>query len=375
MLIQPFAFFPVAHNRSVFLPIVFTMTKSDASSLGFPHLTLTPFKENAPPDPSAVRLLKTEVYTNARAVFSSAGGGAHGHLGAVMPDAGYRALSNNVAFVPPTHPGPQPNIQGMTQIQVTAALRAYDEDLEAFQTYLRVMAALKAQILTAVPAIYLQAVQHIEHGYAEVSVLQMIEHLHSTYGTLTPTEIEMNRRQLSTPWNPDEPIETLWTNIKRIRDVAAGAGDPIPDTAVITLTLEALGAAGVYQHAITIWRDMPPAQQTFANFKEHINRAERNRAFALTSEGAGFQRANHVPAAEPPPPKPVVTPPRRARVQDTPISYCWTHGFIANLEHTSATCTNRAEGHDVEATGFNRKGGSARVGLGRSGPRRPQADS
>jgi len=41
-----------------------------------------------------------------------------------------------------------------------------------------------------------------------------------------------------------------------------------------------------------------------------------------------------------------------------PIGYCWTHGFCVKVGHTSATCTNRAEGHKDAATHNNMMGGS-----------------
>jgi hypothetical protein len=41
-----------------------------------------------------------------------------------------------------------------------------------------------------------------------------------------------------------------------------------------------------------------------------------------------------------------------------PGGYCWTHGHRVKKSHTSATCTNRAEGHDEKATPKDTKGGS-----------------
>ena len=46
-------------------------------------------------------------------------------------------------------------------------------------------------------------------------------------------------------------------------------------------------------------------------------------------------------------------------------SYCWMHGNIKNLKHTSATCNNKSEGHKDEATSDNKLGGSTKVWAGR----------
>jgi hypothetical protein len=41
-----------------------------------------------------------------------------------------------------------------------------------------------------------------------------------------------------------------------------------------------------------------------------------------------------------------------------PGGYCWTHGHRVRKNHTSETCTNKAEGHNNKATSKDTKGGS-----------------
>lgn len=43
---------------------------------------------------------------------------------------------------------------------------------------------------------------------------------------------------------------------------------------------------------------------------------------------------------------------------NTPKSYCWTHGFRVSKTHNSTNCKKPAEGHQKEATAHNRMGGS-----------------
>jgi hypothetical protein len=43
-----------------------------------------------------------------------------------------------------------------------------------------------------------------------------------------------------------------------------------------------------------------------------------------------------------------------------PNGYCWTHGYWIKLGHNSATCTNKAEGHQLSATCSNNMGGSTK---------------
>ncbi len=43
-----------------------------------------------------------------------------------------------------------------------------------------------------------------------------------------------------------------------------------------------------------------------------------------------------------------------------PTGYCWMHGYRVKVGHNSATCTNKAEGHQLAATCANIMGGSTK---------------
>jgi len=81
----------------------------------FLHLMLT--RIIGTPTNSSIKLLTKEVYTNACAVPSMHGGGGHGHLGLVMPDAAYVVVAG-VNFQLPIHPRPAP--QHATSANATA---------------------------------------------------------------------------------------------------------------------------------------------------------------------------------------------------------------------------------------------------------------
>jgi hypothetical protein len=51
-----------------------------------------------------------------------------------------------------------------------------------------------------------------------------------------------------------------------------------------------------------------------------------------------------------------------------PTGYCWTHGFQVKVGHSSAICSFPKEGHCMDATHANTKGGSD---LGQGGPKPP----
>jgi hypothetical protein len=329
----------------------------------FPHPELTKITGK----PSAVSLLqmKKELYANARSVHSNRGGGARGHLGAIMPPQTYLAYPDVIPFVIPMHPGIDPeHYPNMTQHQITEANRRHTQAIQEHTTYHEVMAALKAQILAAVDARYYNELEEAETGLGDVSCNSILQHLLTQYGEVTRDDIASNTNLLSTAWNPDEPIVDVWTRVARAREFASFAGEPITEGTAITMTLYEFEKVGLMQTATEAWRNLPRNDQTWDRFKAHFNRAEEARARLLTAKTGGYHGANAAKEAPAPttPTKIAPTQPPNAKANNNVfVYYCWTHGVGFNKAHTSATCTRKADGHKDDATIDNMMDGNNKV--------------
>jgi hypothetical protein len=150
-----------------------------------------------------------------------------------------------------------------TAALITSTNRAYDHAMAEFKTCSTVTATLKQQVLSAVNPIYYQDLEDDIFGYADVLIPAIIQHLTTTYGTLTALDLEINRDRLTEAWNPDEPIENLWKTIKIGRAIATQGAEPISDGTTIQLTLLALGKTGVHSHAIETWYDKDDTDHTW----------------------------------------------------------------------------------------------------------------
>jgi hypothetical protein len=155
----------------------------------FPHETLTPILDK--PNNITLQLLQRQLFTNARSVPSTRGGGLHGHLAMVMSDADYLACAG-VAFATPVHPGPPPPPVGAVAA-IAIALRTYTEEIADITLYNNLSAALTAQILTAVYASFLSALEGPTFGFSDVTPRTMLNHLRTEYSTLRPEELETNQ--------------------------------------------------------------------------------------------------------------------------------------------------------------------------------------
>jgi len=376
------------------------MTETD---LQFTHPVLT--KIIGEPTAETILLLTQQVYANAKGISSTLGGGAHGHLGMLMPPAEYLALAG-VAFV---FPAPPPSIQpayppGATVAVRQAEDRAYKQHVTEYNLADKVRTAIRGLIEAAVNDLYYDVLGDRLLGVGNVEPGVILAHLVANYAEHTNSTIFNNRKSLEEDWSPDEPIEVLWKRIRvcqQIATAAGAAGSPISDADAIRATLEVLEKTGVFEDALADWEAKP---QTLAELRQHFTKENRRRIKRLTTKGAGYHGANA--AAGDPAPAPALTkndiieaftaalaaqaaanPPtgrdggggngrdaRRGRGgggrsrggrggggggHDTQRHYCHTHGVTTGPHHTGYNCENpNRDTHKPEATFEKRMGGS-----------------
>ena len=332
-------------------------TASAPASL-FRYPELTPLTPDSPPTAASIKLLRQELHENAMAVPSLLGGGQHGHLGILVPDAAYIALTT-VAFVPPAQPTQNPvHEDGATGPRIVENTRLHAVAVREFNRYRETTNALRKCILAAVPPIYTDALRHDLYGHANTTPLDLLTHLDDTYGTVLPVHLNQNIKDMNAPWSTDRPIEELWTQIRRAQQFAA-LYDPITETSAVRSALTNLENCGGFEQSIDAWYLRPPAEHTLINIKAHFNMANINRLRSVSAKQAGYHATDSrlaPPAISPAPPSlaaAAIVPLPPGAISDGAGNtwyYCWTHGLGQNASHTSATCENRGAGHRVDAT-------------------------
>jgi hypothetical protein len=328
------------------------------SSLIFARPVLTKIINE--PDYDSLKTLQSEINANAIGIPSIRGGGAHGHLALVLPSTTLLILTNNVAFEPPEHPGSEPDhTEKQNGNEYTETNRAFLADTLEYNKYLHVEQALKMQLLTAVDPIYIEILRDPILAFARVTCLKLLEHLTETYGAITFDQLEENMNNLDRLWDPAEPMETVWTTVRKCQLFAAEGKDPITDATVVRKTLNMLTNTGVFAEGIRDWRKLPPTEWTWKKFIQHFTLANKERQRLITTASAGYHGANA--ATTPRPPAPTSSP--------TSFYYCWSHGLSKHANHTSATCHNKAVGHIVDSTLNNMKGGCNNIQRNRDEPR------
>jgi hypothetical protein len=326
----------------------------------FPHDDLTPLP-NERPTVSSLLLLNQEITANAISVYSIGGNGQLGHYAIVVDAATYATASNNTPFIVPPHPGANPvHLAGATQAIITETNRRYAADLIEFKTYITTEAALKKQLIAAIPGTYINQLKHQVLGFANVTPLQILQHLQQTYGTLTVDELSSNIAKMNKPWSPNDAIEVLFEQIRESRLFAA-ATDPISDATALRSALENVESSGVFGDAIRDFRKQPEAAKTYANFLTAFNLADAERRRILTTQAAGYHTAAMAIGNTPTPTGAAFATSNKHNTKPDTISgiyYCWTHGVGFNKDHTSTSCQSPQSGHRSESTIINMMGGN-----------------
>jgi len=360
---------------------------------GFPYQTLSVVAVlPGAPTYESLRLLQRELNANASSVSTLRGDGLSGHLVLTCPTAVFTALAGDLEFDVPVHPGQAPVLTGLDAAASNAAQYVHANALRDFQVYNLTSNALKAQLLQACPSIYLRALEHAHFGLTRVTPLEILTHLMTTYGQITPADALANGAALHTPfWNPPEPIETLFQTLQDRLDYAAAANAPISDATATQAAYNNLEATGLFRTYCETWRATPT--QTFAACATFFKKADLDRQrvtagahgytsnhlanaaisrdenavlrFELMEVREALAHANAVKTATNEQRLEAENQQLRAQLKQRPVGatpgntkgYCYTHGTTKDPSHTSATCLHRAPGHQEKATFRNKMGG------------------
>jgi hypothetical protein len=269
-------------------------------------------------------------------------------------------------------------------------------------------------IIEAFDDAYLNALSDEVVGSANCTSLDILTHLLTYYAMIAPTELTQNYDRLNTPYDPNQPIETLFQQIQDARAFAVAGGQLYGAAMIINVVYTLVFNTGLYPDACRDWQSRALTAKTWAQFKIDFSTAHRE--FRLTNQTAqqsGFHSANmmieqsrngsmqetaeaivqlatatasdrstvatltttnaklatqleaaHALIAQLKSEiaklkikiKPVWQGQRPARTTNND-SYCWSHGFQVAKSHTSATCSVRKTVHQENATRIDTMGG------------------
>jgi hypothetical protein len=196
----------------------------------------------------------------------------------------------------PANPGLSATVvAGMTAAVIAETTRLHREATQVYRTYHNVDQAIKKLIIESFDDAYLNALSDEIVGYANCTSLQLLTHLITHYAMIAPTELTQNYERLNTPYDPNQPIETLFQQIQEARAFTVAGGQPYRAAMIVNVAYTLVFNTGLFPDACRAWQSRAIAAKTWAQFK--IDFATAHSEFRLTNQTAqqsGFHSANMI---------------------------------------------------------------------------------
>ena len=242
----------------------------------FRHGNLT--KINGNPTYENIQQLYKEIKANAASVPTTLGGGNHGHLGLVQDNTTYARISPNAPYQRPALPAAlPPPAPGMTQHQIAERQRLYDLDVATFHEVTHIERTLLNQIGEALNDTVLAAKINDDTGVVEGTVVEIVQYLFQEFGNITDQQLaEAKNKVMQHKYVHDDPISNVFQEIHKYSLMAEAHGTPETSAQLIAIGKIIITNATIFGDAVEKWNNKPPADKTWATFKAHFSKAQRD---------------------------------------------------------------------------------------------------
>ena len=246
----------------------------DYRSTFFDYPTLT--KISGEPSLSTLMTLRNELKANAQSVDTNLGGGAHGHLGLVVPASVYNNIAPDTPYIKPR----QPTLRltnSDSQYVLAEKRHTYDKNLQVYKECVAMERILIQQIINAVEPKYLKPLRDSVTNKLNQSIPNILQYLFDTYGDVSPQEFLTLRHQLETmTFDPQDPVDVIFTEIDELAEVADAIGDPLTDVQQTKIGYVVLQNTKRFSSGLKKWDEKQLADKTWTNFKTHFRLVQKN---------------------------------------------------------------------------------------------------
>jgi len=273
------------------------MVDNSASLTIYPHTTLT--RLHGPghkPTRKQILLVQLELDANSSSVDSVFGN--HGHVFLTLSPAEYADLHGapfQIPEQPPMDPTPPPGGNANpTAAQLAEALRLRTNAWKAYKLMRATERNLRNQLLAAADNVYWQRLRHVRLGYNMCSIQDMLNHLIESNGRFHRNGAQRSREPDGSPLGRWTALEFVIQQISDAADAFALAGTPLLAQQKTDKLYDLVKESGLLSDACQGWRMFPTGNKTWAAATAHFQQYANDRDEELTTETAGYQRANHV---------------------------------------------------------------------------------
>jgi hypothetical protein len=140
---------------------------------------------------------------------------------------------------------------------------------------------------------YIRALEHPHIGFTNISTLQLIQHLLTTYGRITAHSLHENDVLFRKAMDPGLPFEAFIMKIDRAVEYADAGETPYTAAQIVVNSYNLIFQTGLFPDACRKWCRQPPTEHTWLNFKTDFAEAHRDLCLTTSSTQAqGYHGAN-----------------------------------------------------------------------------------
>ena len=96
---------------------------------------------------------------------------------------------------------------------------------------------------------YLRTLAHQITGFTNVSTRQMLVHLYTSYGRLSPADLKENDNRMRTQYDHQQPIETLFDHIEDAVNLAAAGEAPYSNAQIVSIAYNIVFSTGMFANS------------------------------------------------------------------------------------------------------------------------------
>jgi hypothetical protein len=159
------------------------------------------------------------------------------------------AVAVDVFPVPNNHGPSAAVVAGMMAAVIAETTRLHKEATQVYRAYHNVYQAIKKLIIESFDDTYVHALSDEIVGYTNCTSLQLLTHILTYYAMIAPTELTQNYERLNAPYDPNQPIETLF---QKIQDACASevAGEhPYGAAMIVNVAYTLVFSTGLFPDA------------------------------------------------------------------------------------------------------------------------------
>ena len=114
---------------------------------------------------------------------------------------------------------------------------------------------------------FICSLRHKYVGYGLTTTCTILDDLYATYANIFPADLQENDAVFCTPYNINQPIETLFGRVENCRYYTAAGNTTYSLKQVIGIALQLVYQNGIFVEDCKFWKRLPTEQKTWIGFK------------------------------------------------------------------------------------------------------------